>query len=81
MLLLGLMLISIARENDRDRVRLIAPFLILALPILAFQINRFPAQVDWSHPTLYVAGALLAAVTAVGVTLMRGSWRKALGWA
>lgn len=78
-LLLGLLLLSAARENDRDRVRLISPFLVLLLPIAAFQVHRFPEQVDWSHPRLWIATALLAAVAGLGGALFGGSWRRTLG--
>ncbi len=78
-LLLGLLLLSAARENDRDRARLIAPFLILLLPIAALQVLRYSEQVDWSHPRVWIAAVLLSAVAALGAALFRGSWRRTLG--
>lgn len=72
-LLLGTMLLSMARENDRDRVRILSPFLILLLPAVAFQVRRFSGQVDWSHPRLAIVLALLLPVTLLGLTLARGS--------
>ena len=78
-LLLGTMMLSMARENDRDRVRLVAPFLVLMLPVAALQLMRFAPQVHWGHPRLLIAAALLAAVCAIGVVLSRADWRRALG--
>ena len=78
-LLLGTMMLSMARENDRDRVRVVSPFLILLLPVAAFQLGRFSTQVDWTHPRNAVTGVLFAAVAGIGVTLFGGSWRRALG--
>lgn len=78
-LLLGSMLLSMARENDRDRVRILSPFLILLLPAVAFQLRRFPEQVDWSHPRIAIVLAVLAPVTALGIHLCRGSWSRTLG--
>ena len=79
LLLLGLMMLSMARENDRDRVRVASPFLVLLLPVIAFQVKRFPEQVYWDHWRVTVSVVLLAAVAALGLSLMRGSWRRTLG--
>ena len=70
-LLLGTMLLSMARENDRDRVRILSPFLILLLPAVAFQVRRFPEQVDWSHPRIALVLAVLLPVTVLGLFLAR----------
>ena len=78
-LLLATMLLSIARENDRDRVRIVSPLLILLLPVAVIQVRRFPDQVDWSHPRIAISALLLAVVAAIGIDLFRGSWRRALG--
>ncbi len=77
--LLGLMMLSMARENDRDRVRIVAPFLVLVLPVVAFQLSRFAAQVDWGHPRIVVSAVLLAAVAALGLSLLPGGWARSLG--
>ena len=77
-LLLGLLMLSMAHENHRDRVRVVAPFLALLLPLVAWQLSRFPAQVNWSHPRVAIAAVLLAAVAVLGFSLLRGSW--ALLW-
>ncbi len=76
--LLGLLMLSAARENDRDRARLVSPFLVLLLPVVAIQVLRFREQVDWSHPRLWIATLLFAAVGTIGVALFRGSWRRSL---
>ena len=72
------MMLSMARENDRDRVRIIAPFLILLLPLATLQLQRFADQVNWGHPSLAVFGILLALVMVLGLDLARGSWRRTL---
>ena len=78
-LLLGLLMLSAARENDRDRVRFVSPFFVLLLPVVVFQVMRFREQVDVGHPRVALTLALLALVAALGAMLFRGSWRRALG--
>lgn len=74
----GVLLISMLRENDKARVRLGTPFLILVLPTLLLQMSRFADQVSWASPTLWV-GLILAAVMCVcGLILAMGSWRESL---
>jgi len=75
-LLLGLLMLSMAHENHRDRVRVVAPFLALLLPLAAFQLSRFPAQVNWGHPRVAISTVLLTAVAALGLSLLRGSWPR-----
>ena len=76
--LLGMLMLSMARENHRDRVRLVSPFLVLLLPVVVFQVCRFPDQVNWSHPRVFVTAALLGVVSGLGLLLMRGNWRRTL---
>lgn len=78
-ILLGLMMLSVARENDLDRARFVAPFFVLVMPIAAIQLHRFTAQVDWGHPRLWIVALLLALTAALGLRLARGDWRRALG--
>lgn len=78
-LLLGTMMLSMARENDHHRVRIVSPFLVLLLPIVIFQVRRFSEQVDWSHPRIAISVTVLTLVMAIGISLFRGSWRRALG--
>lgn len=79
LLLVGTLLLSIARENDRNRVRLVSPFLILLLPLFAIQALRYRDQVDASSPRLWIALVLFAVLGAIGAYLARGSWRESLG--
>ncbi|MDX8351275.1 hypothetical protein [Cognatiyoonia sp. IB215182] len=68
----GLILLFSAAEGAFERVRIGAPFLILALPCLWLQMARFPDQVDWTHPRLLAMGAVLALCTIVGLYMVRG---------
>ncbi len=77
-LALGVMLWSAAYENDRTRVRIISPFFLLLLPAIAIEVGRYADQVNWSHPTIYVALAVLVVIFAIGVYLARGDWRRTL---
>jgi hypothetical protein len=77
-LALGVMLWSAAHENDRTRVRIISPFFFLLLPAIALEVGRYADQVNWSHPTIYVALAVLVVIFAIGVYLARGDWRRTM---
>jgi hypothetical protein len=77
-LALGIMNMSIARENDRTRCRIVSPFFILLLPSIALEIARYPQQVNWSHPAVYVGFVVLAVIFANGVFLARGDWRRTM---
>jgi hypothetical protein len=74
----GVLLLSCARENDRTRCRIISPFFVLLLPAIVLELYRFPAGVNWSHPTTYAGLALLAIVFAIGGYLIRGDWRRTM---
>jgi|JI8StandDraft_1071087.scaffolds.fasta_scaffold28755_4 hypothetical protein len=73
-LLLGLLMLSMAHENHLDRVRVVSPFLVLLLPLAAWQLSRFQAQVNWGHPRVAMSTVLLTAVAGLGLSLLRGSW-------
>lgn len=75
---LGAMLLSIAYENDRDRVRVATPFLILPLFTIGLQLARFSKDVNWSHPRIYSGALLFAVISAIGIMLARGDWRRSL---
>jgi len=77
-LTLGLILISMARENDTARVRLATPFLFLILPTLLLQLLRHADQVDWTNPVLWIGLTVAAAIGLSGLLLARGSWRESL---
>ena len=77
-IVLGALLLSIARENDRDRVRIASPVLILLLPAVGFQIFRFRDQVDLAHPRIWLNVGIFSILTICGLYLARGSWRASL---
>lgn len=74
----GTVMVTIAVENHRDRVRLATPFLILVLPALGVQVARFSDQVDLSHFRIWLGLLLFGVVSACGLYLARGSWRESL---
>ena len=78
LLAVGALMVTMAVENDRDRVRLASPMLILVLPAVAFQVARYSEQVDLSHFRVYLGVVLFGLVAGCGVALARGSWRSAL---
>lgn len=75
---LGSLPISMALENDKARVRLASPFLILVLPTLLLQMSRFADQVDWSNPTLWVGLGVAAVLCFYGIYLALGNWSESL---
>jgi hypothetical protein len=77
-MILGVVLISIVRENDKARVRFATPFLILVLPTLLLQMSRFADQVDWGNSTLWIGLIITAILCVCGVILALGSWRESL---
>ena len=77
-MILGVILIAMARENDRARVRLGTPFLILILPTLLLQMSRFSEQVNWTNATLWVGLAFVALICMCGLYLATGNWRESL---
>ncbi|MEM9786770.1 MAG: hypothetical protein AAF801_09745 [Pseudomonadota bacterium] len=72
MMALGLMLLFSAAEGAFERVRIGAPFLVLAFPCLWLQMARFPAQVDWTHPRLLAMGTVLLLCSLAGLYMARG---------
>ncbi len=78
LVLVGALLLSIAREDDRTRVRLVSPFLVIALPALVVQVLRYGSQVDPGSPRLWIGLVLFAVLAACGLVLVRGDWRAAL---
>ena len=75
LILLGSLMLSAARENDRERARLASPFLLLVLPALAVQVLRYRHEVDPSVPRLWIALVLFAVIAAAGAGLARGDRR------
>ena len=77
-MILGVILIAMARENDRARVRLGTPFLILILPTLLVQMSRFSEQVSWASPSLWIGLAFITLICVCGLYLATGSWRESM---
>ena len=77
-LALGVLLLSAAHENDRTRCRIISPFFVVLLPAIALEVGRYSEQVNWSHPTVYIALVVLALIFVIGVFLVRGDWRRTM---
>ena len=69
LLFTALLMLSAAGENNRHRVRIATPFLFGLLPAVAVQLNRFPDQVNWSHPRMATGALLLGAVALLGLRL------------
>jgi hypothetical protein len=74
----GVLLISMVRENDRSRVRFATPFLILVLPTILLQMSRFANQVNWTNTTLWIGLILAAVMCGSGLYLAMGNWRESL---
>ena len=77
-MILGVVLISMVRENDRARVRFATPLLILVLPTILLQMSRFADQVDWSNTTLWFGLAIAAVLCVCGIYLAIGNWGESL---
>ncbi len=74
----GVILLAMVRENDRARVRLGTPILILLLPTLLIQMTRFANEVDWSNSILWFGLILAAVIGLCGSYLAIGSWKESL---
>jgi hypothetical protein len=72
----GALMLSMARENDRARVLVGVPFLILMFPVVTLQIVRFPAGVDFANTALFLIYGIMLMAFALGVYLARGDWRQ-----
>lgn len=77
-MILGVVLISMLRENDKARVRFATPFLILILPTLLLQMSRYFNQVNWGNSTLWVGMTIAAVMCICGVYLAMGNWQESL---
>ena len=75
---IGALMLTMSLENDRTRVRLATPMLILVLPALLLQMLRYAGQVDWGNGVLWIGLILFAVVGFCGLYLARGNWRNAL---
>lgn len=72
----GTLMLSMARENDRSRVLVGVPLLILMFPIVTLQIARFPDQVEFANTALFLVYGIMLVAFALGVYLARGDWRQ-----
>lgn len=72
----GTLMLSMARENDRSRVLVGVPLLILMFPAVTLQITRFPDQVNFSNTALFLVYGIMLVAFVVGVYLARGDWRQ-----
>jgi hypothetical protein len=78
LLAVSTLLLSMAVENDRTRVRLATPMLILILPALLLQMVRYYNEVNWLNPALWLSMVLFGLIGLCGLYLAIGSWRDAL---
>lgn len=77
-MILGVLMLAMLRENDKARVRIGASFLILLLPAMLIQMTRYADQVNWANLTLWI-GLILAAILGLcGLYLAIGSWKESL---
>jgi hypothetical protein len=76
--IVGVLMLSMYRENHRTRSRLAIPMLILILPTLLLQLTRFSNEVNWASPTLWFGLILFAIAGFCGIYLAIGSWRDAM---
>jgi hypothetical protein len=79
LLAIGTILLSMAWENDRDRVRVVCPLFVLLLPAVVFQVARYRDQVDASSVRFWTILVYLGVLFCLGVYLARGDWRETLG--
>ena len=71
-------MLSMAHENDRTRVLVGVPMLLLMFPAVTIQIARFPGQVSFANLALFIGYGITLVVFALGAYLVRGNWRQAL---
>lgn len=72
----GTMMLSMAHENDRSRVLVGTPLLILMFPAVTLQIARFPEEVNFANTALFLLYGIMLVAFALGVYLARGDWRR-----
>lgn len=75
----GALMLSMARENHRAGVLVGTPLLLLMFPAVTLQIARFSDQVNFANAALFVGYGVTLVAFAIGVYLVRGPWREALG--
>lgn len=78
LLALGVLMLSMARENNRTAALFGVPMLILILPSVTLQIARFADQANFANPALFILYGFTLVAFVLGVFLARGDWRRAL---
>jgi hypothetical protein len=78
LLAVAALMLSMAHENDRTRVLLGTPMLILIFPVVTIQIARYADQVHFANVALFVFYGITLVAFALGIYLARGDWRRAL---
>jgi hypothetical protein len=78
LLAVAALMLSMAYENDRTRVLVGTPMLILMFPVVTVQIARFSDQVQFANLALFVFYGITLIAFALGIYLARGDWRRAL---
>jgi hypothetical protein len=72
----GTLMLSMARENNRSRVLVGVPALLLIFPVVTLQLARFANQIDFANVALFVAYGFMLVAFALGIYLVRGPWRE-----
>ena len=72
------LMLSMAYENDRTRVLVGVPMLILIFPVVTIQIARYADQVQFANVALFVFYGITLVAFALGIYLARADWRRAL---
>jgi hypothetical protein len=72
----GTLMLSMARENDRLRVLVGVPLLIIMFPAVTLQIARFSEQVNFANTALFLVYGIMLVAFAIGLYLARGDWRQ-----
>jgi hypothetical protein len=73
----GVLMLSMARENDRAGVLMGVPMLLLMFPAVTVQLARFHDQVNFSNAALFGLYAFLLIAFVLGVHLAGADWRRA----
>jgi len=72
----GTLMLSMARENDRSRVLMGVPLLVLMFPVVTLKIARFPDEVDFANTALFLIYGIMLVAFALGIYLARGDWKQ-----
>jgi hypothetical protein len=78
LLAVAMLMLSMAYENDRTRVLLGTPMLILIFPLVTIQIARYADQVNFANVALFGFYGITLITFALGIYLVRGDWRRGL---